>query len=410
MNSNPTLHAPVVYTHKPQTGAAPHYNVSIGILRAFLVALVVAHHAVLAYFPWLPLPGNSLLAQPRLWEAFPTLDPQRWTGWAVFVGFNDTFFMALFFFVSGLFVWTSLQRKGARQFIGDRLLRLGLPFVLATIFLAPLAYYPAYLQTTTSPALAGFWRQWRALGNWPAGPVWFLWVLLAFGFGAVVAHKLIPHAAERVNNKFSFLWRRPFAAFIVLCLLSSLAYVPMAMAFNPLQWTAWGPFAFQTSRIIHYALYFAAGVVVGAGHGNLFLSSAGPLAKRWLFWPAIALVSFAVASAISTAAASNPVHARSLDIAGHLGFCVTCAACSFACLVIFLRFAKSRGPMWTSLCACSYGIYLVHYPIVNWLQHIMIPRNDSAFLKGVTVALLGFALSWLVAWMLRRVPVIARIL
>ena len=39
--------------------------------------------------------------------------------------------MTLMFFISGLFVWGSLQQKGAERFLRDRLLRLGVPFVAA---------------------------------------------------------------------------------------------------------------------------------------------------------------------------------------------------------------------------------------------------------------------------------------
>ncbi len=47
------------------------------------------------------------------------------------------------FFLSGLFVWHSLERKGAARFLGDRARRLGVPFVAAFLVLAPMAYYPS---------------------------------------------------------------------------------------------------------------------------------------------------------------------------------------------------------------------------------------------------------------------------
>ena len=39
--------------------------------------------------------------------------------------------MSLMFFLSGLFVWPSLQRKSSVTFLSDRLLRLGLPMIPA---------------------------------------------------------------------------------------------------------------------------------------------------------------------------------------------------------------------------------------------------------------------------------------
>ncbi|HEY6368951.1 MAG TPA: hypothetical protein VIX37_00095 [Candidatus Sulfotelmatobacter sp.] len=68
------------------------YNPSIGYLPAFITLLVLAHHAVLAYHPFAPAPGAALNGPARWWPAFPVVDSQRWTGSAVFVGFNDIFF------------------------------------------------------------------------------------------------------------------------------------------------------------------------------------------------------------------------------------------------------------------------------------------------------------------------------
>jgi hypothetical protein len=125
----------------PGNASRVQYNVAIGYLRAFVTVLVVAHHAALAYHPFAPAPIASLIAEPRLWQAFPVVDAQRWSGFSLLVGFNDTFFMSLMFFLSGLFVWKSLQRKGSGAFLRNRTLRLGLPFVVVAAFVAPLAYY-----------------------------------------------------------------------------------------------------------------------------------------------------------------------------------------------------------------------------------------------------------------------------
>ena len=204
-----------------ETARTIEYNVPFGYLRAFLVALVVAHHAVLAYHPYAPPPPSSLVAQPRLWEAFPVVDAHHSTAFALFVGFNDTFFMSLLFFLSGLFVWKSLQRKGAAMFIRDRLRRLGVPFLIAVVLLAPIAYYPAYLGMSANPSPSDFWRQWRSLGNWPAGPAWFLWVLLTFDCVAAGLFAISPRWAELINARLSAVLRSPMASFGLLVAASA---------------------------------------------------------------------------------------------------------------------------------------------------------------------------------------------
>lgn len=240
------------------------YNVSLGYLRACITLLVVAHHAALAYHPFAPAPPTSLIAEPRIWQAFTVVDSQRSVILSLFTGFNHIFFMALMFFISGLFVWDSLQHKGAERFLRDRLLRLGVPFVAAAALVAPLAYYPTYIQSGAGGGPAGYWRQWLALGNWPAGPAWFVWVLLAFDAIAAGLFFLLPKWGEIVARVSSDAARRPFIFFPMLMLLWGAAYVPLAAYFNPFRWSTWGPFTFQTSRGLHYLVYFLLGVGVGA--------------------------------------------------------------------------------------------------------------------------------------------------
>lgn len=132
------------------------HNLPIGYLRGFIIALVVACHAVLAYHPLAPPPPASLNAVPHWWQAFPVVDPERWSGAAAFFRFNEGFLMALMFLISGLFVWTSLKSKGASAFLRNRLFRLGIPFLLLVAIVAPLAYYPTYLQMAGHAGFGGF--------------------------------------------------------------------------------------------------------------------------------------------------------------------------------------------------------------------------------------------------------------
>ena len=64
------------------------------------------------------------------------------------VTFNDSFFMAAMFLLSGLFVWPSLQRKGVSDFLRGRWLRLGLPYAVGAVILMPIAYYAVELRNS----------------------------------------------------------------------------------------------------------------------------------------------------------------------------------------------------------------------------------------------------------------------
>src|ERR1700761_9693925 len=117
-------------------------------LRAVVILVVLAFHAVLAYVQFIPAERATAFNQPPyLWRAFPIADPNRWFGFDLFCAWQDVYLMAMMFLLSGLFVWPSLMRKSDWGYLRDRLLRLGLPYVFGIAILIPAAVYPAYRVT-----------------------------------------------------------------------------------------------------------------------------------------------------------------------------------------------------------------------------------------------------------------------
>jgi hypothetical protein len=403
--ANTTAVAPPI----PERTATAPRNLAINYLRAFITLLVLAHHSVLTYHPFAPPPPASLDGPARWWQAFPVVDTQRWTGFALFASFNDIFFMALMFFLSGLFVWKSLQRKGSGDFLRDRFLRLGLPFIVAAAVVAPIAYYPAYLQTGVG-GISGFWQQWRSLGNWPAGPAWFVWVLLAFDVLAAVLVMILPRWGESLGRVTSGANRRPILFFGILIAASAAAYIPLALIYNPFAWSAFGPFSFQTSRPLFYVVYFLLGAGVGAyGLDRGLLAPDGKLGRHWPLWAVTALVAFGVATVVGLSAMTLHLGSRTWEIASHSTFVLSSAASGFAFLAFFVRFAGRRGKILDSLSENAYGMYLIHYAFVSWLQYALLKAALPAIAKGGIVFLGAVLLSWSATAALRRIPAVARI-
>src|SRR5947207_8368961 len=114
-------------------------NLSLDRARTFLTVVVLIHHAVIPY------------------TYFGHTDPKSWIGFDTVILATDSFFMAMFFFLSGLFVWSSLGHKASQTFIRDRLLRLGLPFAIAAFTIIPVAYYAISLRHHPELAFAEFW-------------------------------------------------------------------------------------------------------------------------------------------------------------------------------------------------------------------------------------------------------------
>src|SRR2546429_4412529 len=171
-------------------------SLALSNLRGFAILMVVAFHSCIAYLNSQPDAALPFDIPPYGWRANPIVDSARWFGFDLFCAFQYVYLMHLMFFLSGLFVWPSLSRKGGRRFLYDRFVRLGIPFAVGLYLLMPLAYYPVYRVTAVDPSWSAFWSHWLALPFWATGPMWFLWFLLALNIIAAAMHRLAPRAAE----------------------------------------------------------------------------------------------------------------------------------------------------------------------------------------------------------------------
>lgn len=98
-------------------------------LRVVLTALVVIHHTAITY-------GGSGGWFYREVSDAGTPSSLLLT---VLCAVNQAFFMGMFFLFAGYFTPAALQRKGARQFVQERLVRLGIPLLVFGFLLGPLA-------------------------------------------------------------------------------------------------------------------------------------------------------------------------------------------------------------------------------------------------------------------------------
>src|ERR1700730_12072351 len=392
--------------------AASARDASFDYLRAFIVLLVLLHHSVLAYAVLWP-------AQPRTFSILPApiVDPQRWAGFDVLVIFNDTFFMALMFLLSGLFVWPSLERKGGARFLRDRILRLGVPFAVAAGILMPLAYYPSYAVTGADPGFLAYSSAWLSLGSWPSGPAWFIWLLFVFDAVAAGLHELRRRwRANKRAPRYLGADGRPAAFVAVLLVISALVYVPMELVFGADSWVTLGAFSFQASRLLLYGTFFLVGIQMGAvGTQSGILARNAGLARRCPIWLSAGLAAYALRLAViialiqPVAAAHRPLP-LTLRLLSDLTLVLCCGTISFAFIALFRRFAIAHHAVLDSLSASSYGMYLIHYPVVVWLQFALLAVALGPIAKGSIVLVGAVALSWGIVVALRRVPVIARVL
>jgi peptidoglycan/LPS O-acetylase OafA/YrhL len=371
-------------------------NAALDHARTFLTLVVLLHHAVIPY------------------TYFGHTDPRSWIGFDAVVLATDSFFMAMFFFLSGLFVWPSLAHKAPGVHLRDRLLRLGLPFAIAAFTIIPVAYYAIALRQQADLGFAAFWWKTVTVGPWPSGPLWFVWVLLAFDLTASLLYRLSPNLIDPINRLSLRSFDQPARFFLLLLAATALVYVPSLLYFGPNRWFDWGPFSVQASRVLLYAAYFFVGAGIGAAnmdHG--VISPDGRLAKSNFGWPIATLVPYClmwVLIYIKREILGNPDPQPAWYLASY-GLCLTAfsAAILFAILAFFLG-SKRPWNLLDRMQGDAYGMFLVHYPIVLWLQYWLFDYDLPAIVKAAIAFVLTVILSWALTAGLRRIPGATRML
>jgi hypothetical protein len=175
-------------------------SLALSNLRGLAIVMVVAFHSFIAYLGSQPAAQLPFDIPPYGWRANPIVDSARWFGFDLFCALQYVYLMQLLFFLSGLFVWPSLSRKGSGRFLYDRFVRLGIPFTVGLYLLMPVAFYPVYRAGAVDPSWSAFWSHWIALPFWPSGPMWFLWLLLLFNIAAAALFWLAPRAGESLGR------------------------------------------------------------------------------------------------------------------------------------------------------------------------------------------------------------------
>jgi glucans biosynthesis protein C len=232
-------------------------------LRSFLTALMIVHHTAIAY-------GGS-----GAWEfksrCFPVVSPAL----TAFNAINQTFFMGLFFFLSGHFARRSIAQvsHNHRKFIRSRLLRLGLPAVLYTLIVEPALKAFVHLFDSSRTANVEwtyigniFWSYWRQLRG-VRGPVWYLILTLVFDVlaGVIFRAKFTNLLATlpSLRRKASFI-QIIWVANILVSFAVRLIY-PISRTFTPLNLRL----AFVPQYVLAYTW----------GHGSTLLND------RFIFAP-----------------------------------------------------------------------------------------------------------------------------
>ncbi|MBI9096720.1 MAG: acyltransferase [Sphaerochaeta sp.] len=368
-------------------------NIGLNYLKLLLTLFVVLHHTILAY-----LPGGPGVTVD---------DPDNVTGFMYIAVYFDQFFMYTFFFLSGLFTYDSLRRRGRKNYILHRLAKFGTVFIIGTYLFNPTTFYLMEFAKGTE-----WWIQYASLRTYtsymidvglylhPAQHLWFLWVLLAFNVIVTVIDSLYP---DLLDHRYAF--RSVPVTGMVIFVIMSVGYMLVGSFAGYSFVNIWGPFNIQVSRVIPYFIMFTVGFFIGrpslytsgsaADEGvkarNILKSKASPSV-----WSAVWLV---LGLGMSLLSIAIPLSRQGLF--AWLGPMAAAIMGSVGYVTLFDCITRENKVV-TFLSAHAFGVYVFHYGFVAILQGLFYHISLSGVIKAVLVFAGAVILSLVLTVLLRK--------
>lgn len=360
-------------------------------LRIYLTLLVIVHHATLAYGGG----GSWDVKDPGVDSISPIL-------LTYFTAVNQTYFMSAFFLLAGYFTPGPLQRKGAGQFLKDRLIRLGIPLLVYSTLIVNL-----------NQVLWGVWMrgqpfQW-ILGYRP-GHLWFLVGLLLFAAIYVLYWMATRGGTAKQRPPFYADRFPPDRALILsIVLLAVLSFV-VRIGFPVGKWA----FGIQPGHFVHYAFCFFVGIL--AYRGDWFSCIGRHQAVRWGIVALVLLPLFFVLAVLGGALEGDAGIARLMGGLHWQSFAyATWESIMLIAVVTFLLYffrerLNGTSPLLRSMAASVYTIYIIHQTVLIALHVLFLPVDIPTILKFLVVSLIAVPLCFGLAVLIRRIPYAKQVL
>ncbi|AOS43255.1 Glucans biosynthesis protein C [Lacunisphaera limnophila] len=320
----------------------------------------------------------------------------------IFFSVSHTFRMGTFFLLAGFLGHVTYHRNGAASFVRSRLLRIGVPFVVGWFLLRPLLVSGWIMG---SASLRGDYSVWaglrggfESLRTLPAGlftgsHLWFLYYLMV-----ITALTLV----LRLAVKASGLWAAPLARradTLMIWLAHSpltlpVLVMPTAVALGFMQY--WGMDTPDQSLRPHlpvltiYSAFFGFGWLLARQQAML-----APLTRLTLSRWIQAAVGIAVIQYLARFQSdSGHPYYQLLHATYVIGYALTMWSLTLLTIGLFRHFCAQPNAIVRYLADSSYWLYLVHLPIVIWLQVAMaeLPWHWSLKLGTISTLTILFGL------------------
>ena len=368
-------------------------------LRYFIVFCVVVLHAALAHSRLTP------------WWPVQEVAPDMTSVFDVIVLITDVFIMPIMFFIAGFFALRSIRKRGPWAFIRSKLTRIGIPLLVGATAIVPIIGYIYEYFRSTDAASSGYIAYWikylESFGQFYVGYVtsfgqfshnyfWFLsllfWFFVVFACLYAIKAKWFGNKAvpeQRDSHDSSAL-----PVLLGLGVVTGLSLVIMVPTFTVDGHEPWVIIAnlvqFQPTRLFLYVFYFPAGIYA-AWKGWFANGNAVGRLRIWL--PVCLGMILLFLGSIQKLSGGMP------SLPDLIVYSFSRAFLCLSVLMVFISFAyrywNRDSKVNRTLAANSYGIYILHLPIVLGLNLALLSwAGGPVVIKFGIATAASILLSW----------------
>ena len=325
----------------------------------------------------------------------------------------QSFTLAFFYMISSYFNPAAYDRKGPWAFLKDKLKRLGIPLLFYWAVLKPLLVIVirACEGLPLLPPDVSFLSFWADTTS--VGPMWFVEALLIFCLGYVLWRLATARrggAASPPPAEGSGAGAPGNGVLALFALVVGLITFVVRLAWPIGRWLE--PFHFQLAQFTQYIAYFVVGIM--AYRRGWFAGVRVAQARLWV-WVAVGLVLLYPVLVVLGGALENGVEPflggltwQSLLLSVWEEF--LCMAFIVTLLVWFRERFNRQGRLAAAMGADTYAVYVFHPLVIVPLGFALSGIYLLGLLKWVLVAPLALALCFLVAHILRKLPLVRDVL
>lgn len=366
-------------------GGPAEMGKALETMRILATLVVVFYHAALTY-----------VATPlrlTVWVAFET---SGHVAFDVFIYWVNAFAMPVFFLAAGVSAPAGCDSRGPRVFLTHRVKRLLRPLLFASLTILPVFYLLwGYGLMATGRCDLDSIQSWRFSPElrhnlYGLGHLWFLeylFVVCVLWCGAWCLRNRVFKKAPSDPNATGDGWHTRLLASAYSPFLLAIPTLAIFLIDSDTMIRVDNVIVPNVFRVLHYWFFFAVG-----GWISKVREPRRRFAQLGPYFLSLSFVVYAFMVPLLLQHAQSPLQGDRRIV-----FCVLAAMFPWLLVLgslgVLLRLDTAKGPIMRFLSESSFWLYLIHVPIVAFLQVLLLPVAWPSAIKFLIVGVVGLGVS-----------------